>query len=122
MKKIIQMCRDAGAKNIYVAVGAPPIKNICVYGVDMPTKKELIAHGLSLKEIQKVLHIDGLFYQTIGDLIETAKAGNPEIENFCTGCFNNHYVTEEVTPEFIEKVENKGRGAEKTEEFKLLDV
>ena len=122
MKKIVQMCRDAGAKKVYVAVGAPPIKHICMYGVDMPTKKELIAHGLSNDDIKKVLNIDKLFYQNMDDLIDTAKAGNEDIEKFCTGCFNGSYVTPEVTPEFLKKAEIKGRGAEKTEEMPLLNI
>lgn len=122
MKKIIQMCRDAGAKKIYVAVGAPPIKNICVYGVDIPSKKELIAHGLSTDEIKKVLNIDELFYQGMDNLIDTAKAGNPDIKQFCTGCFNGKYVTDEVTPEFLEEVEQSGRGADIAEEMPLLNI
>ncbi len=122
MKKIVQMCRHVGAKNIYIAIGAPPVENICMYGVDMPTKRELIASGLKIAEIKKVLNIDVLFYQTIDDLIETAKAGNPDIEKFCTGCFGGDYVTEEVTPEFILDIENKGRGATKTEDLPLLDI
>ncbi len=122
MKKIVQMCRSVGAKNIYVAVGAPPVENICMYGVDMPTKRELIAHGLSTDEIKKILNIDELFYQTKENLIATAKAGNPNIDKFCTGCFGGEYVTKEVTPEFIENIESHGRGAEKTEELPLLDI
>ena len=120
MKQIVEMCRNAGASNVYVASAAPPIRNICPYGVDMPTRRELFAYGLSIKEIQKLLNIDKLFYQTLDDLIDAAKFGNKEINKFCTGCFEGDYVTPEVTPEFIDHVEFEGRGMEKVEELPLI--
>lgn len=110
MKKIIDMCRKAGAKNIYVAIGAPPVRHPDVYGVDIPTRTELIAHNLSESEIQKAIGADALFYQKIGDLVAAAHAGNSEVDGFHTGVFDGNYPTSEVTPEFLERWEFEGRG------------
>ncbi len=124
MKKIVEMCRAAGANKIYVASAAPPVKNICVYGVDMPTKKELVANGLSIPEIQKLLRVDALFYQTLEDLIESVKHKHANVDKFCTGCFGGDYVTEEVTDEYIESVEKTGRGSktQQIEELPLINI
>jgi amidophosphoribosyltransferase len=110
MKRIIELCRQAGAKNVYVASGAPAVRHPDVYGVDIPTRKELVAHNLTTEEVRKVLDADALFYQTVEDLIAAAKAGNPDIENFHTGVFDGHYPTPEVTEEYLQFVENSGRG------------
>lgn len=123
MKKIISMCREAGAKNVYVASGAPPVRNPDVYGVDIPTRAELIANGLETEEIRKVLGADALFYQKVEDLVESARAGNPEIKKFHTGVFDGGYVTPEVTEEFLQKVEFEGRGVQqKRQEIPLISV
>jgi amidophosphoribosyltransferase len=110
MKKIIDMCRKAGAKNIYVASGAPPVRHPDVYGVDIPTRTELIAHGLTEKEICKAIGADELFYQNIEDLVSSAREGNPKVDGFHTGVFDGKYPTPEVTPEFLKKWEFEGRG------------
>ena len=122
MQQIVEMCRRAGAKKIYVASAAPPLKNPCVYGVDMPSKKEFIANGLQIDEIKKVLQVDHLFYQDLTDLVEAARIGNEKIKKFCTGCFNKEYVTPEVTPEYIEFVENLGRGKQDIAKIPLINV
>jgi amidophosphoribosyltransferase len=114
IKQIIDMCRKAGAKKVYVAVGAPPVRYPDVYGVDIPTKTELIAHNLTEDEIRKAIGADELFYQTVPDLIASAKAGNPEVDGFHTGVFDGNYPTAEVTPEFLEKWEFEGRGKKTT--------
>jgi len=113
MKQIVQMCREAGAKHIYVASAAPPIINPDVYGIDMPTRQELLAHGLSIPEIEKLLNIDKLFYQKIEDLVEACRAGNPEIKKFHTGVFDGNYPTPEVTEEYLQHVACNGRGKQK---------
>ena len=112
MKRIIELCRQAGAKNVYVASGAPAVRHPDVYGVDIPTRGELVAHGLSTEEIRKVIDADALFYQTVEDLIEAARAGNPDIKEFHAGVFNGIYPTPEVTEEYLAFVENSGRGAQ----------
>lgn len=113
MKRIVELCREAGANKVYVASAAPPIINPCVYGVDMPTRKELVAAGLSIDEIKKTLQIDELIYQDIEDLVASVKYKKAKVNKFCTGCFDGNYVTEEVTDEYLKEVEEKGRGLPK---------
>jgi len=124
MKRIVEMCREAGAANIFIASAAPPIKHQCVYGVDMPTRKELVAHGLAQEEIRKLLKIDKLFYQDLDDLIAACKEGNPEIGQFCTACFDGHYPTKEVTEEYLKSVEYDGRGKDQkpSPELPLINI
>ena len=99
------MVREAGANKVYFASAAPPIVSPCVYGVDMPTKKELVAHELSVEEIAKSIGADALFYQEIEDLVDSAKEGNPNITNFCYACMSGKYPTPEVTKELLDKAE-----------------
>jgi len=113
MKRIVEMCRGVGVKNIYVAIGAAPIVNPCVYGVDMSTRRELIAHGLTTEEVRGIIGADALFYQTMENMVEAAHIGNRDIKQFCTGCFDGRYATPEVTEELLQKVEMEGRGARK---------
>mgnify|MGYP000312504133 CR=1 FL=1 len=82
IKKIVQMCREAGAKKVYIASASPPVKYPNVYGIDMPTKHELIANGRSIEEIREELGADELFYQNLEDLIWAAQGGNPDIDTF----------------------------------------
>ncbi len=105
-KRIIEMIREAGAKKVYFASAAPQIVSPCVYGVDMPTKKDFVANGLTVDEICKVIGADGLFYQDIDDLIESAKEGNPKITNFCFACMSGKYPTPEVTKELLAHAES----------------
>lgn len=105
-KKIIEMIREAGANKVYFASAAPPIISPCLYGVDMPSKKEFVAHELNVDEICKVIGADKLFYQEIDDLIDSAKEGNPSITNFCYGCMSGKYPTPEVTKELLDKAES----------------
>lgn len=121
MKQIVAMCRKSGAKKIYVASAAPPLKNLCVYGVDMPCKKDFVANGLTIKEIKKLLQVDELFYQKIEDLVEAANF-TKEISEFCTGCFNGKYVTPEVTKKYLEQVEENGRGSISSQKIPLINV
>lgn len=104
-KKIIQMCREAGAKKVYLASGAPPIVNPDVYGVDIPTRKELIAHGRTVKQITKELGADAVIYQDIDDLVDAASIGSDKTNEFSTGCFDFGYATPEVTEKLLREVE-----------------
>ncbi len=105
MKKIIEMVRSVGAKKVYVASCAPPLKSPCVYGVDMPTRQEFVAYDRTIEEIEKEVGADKLFYQSNEDLVNSAKEGNPEIKNYCTACFTGKYPTRYVTDEYLRKVE-----------------
>lgn len=100
-KKIIQMVREAGAKKVYIASGAPPIINPDVYGVDIPTRKELVAYKRTVPEIAKEIGADGIFFQTIEDLKAAASSGTKNTNEFSTGCFDFGYATPEVTEQLL---------------------
>lgn len=104
-RQIIELVRQAGAKAVYLASASPALKYPCVYGVDMPTKKEFIANGLSIDEIRTALKADALFYLPLLDLVRACQAGNPSIPKFCTACFTGKYPTKEVTPMYLAEIE-----------------
>ncbi|WP_455203162.1 amidophosphoribosyltransferase [Kaarinaea lacus] len=106
-KQIIQMARDAGAKKVYFASAAAPVRYPNVYGIDMPSKTELVGHGRDEEEIRKEIGADWLVYQDLEDLIEAAKYGNPRIEQFDTAVFNGKYVTADITPEYLQNVQDR---------------
>lgn len=104
-KRIVEMVRGAGAKNVYFASTCPPLRFPCVYGVDMPSKKEFIANKLSIPQIAKAINVDRLFYQSLDDLRLSAHAGNPKIIRFCAACMDGKYPTKEVTRAMLQRVE-----------------
>ena len=92
-KQIVQMARDAGARKVYLASAAPPVRYPNVYGIDMPSAEELVAHGRSEEEVEKLLGVDWLVYQDLADL-EAAVAGPKKlISRFDSSCVNGEYVT-----------------------------
>lgn len=103
IKRIIQMCREAGAKKVYVASAAPPVRFQNVYGVDIPTKEELVAHGKTEKEIAKAIGADGVFYQSIEDMYAAAREGNDNISRFEDSVFTGNYVTGGISEEYLQK-------------------
>ena len=92
-RQIIQMARDAGARKVYFASAAPPVRYPNIYGIDMPAPSELIASGRDEKQIEQELGADRLIYQGLDDLIEACKEGNDRITRFDTSCFSGEYVT-----------------------------
>ena len=92
-KKIIEMAKEAGAKKVYFASAAPAIKYQNLYGIDMPATSELIASNRTDEEVATEIGADWLVYQTLEDLIETCKFGNPEIIEFETSIFTGEYIT-----------------------------
>ena len=104
-REIVQMARDAGAKSVYFASAAPPVRYPNVYGIDMPSSKELIAFGRTDEEIAKEIGVDRLIYQTIEDLIEDCRGLSKTIEEFETSCFNGEYVTGDVTERYLSEVD-----------------
>ncbi len=104
-QEIIQMARDAGAKKVYFASAAPPVRYPNVYGIDMPTAKELIAHGRTEDEICQLIGADRLIYQDLEDLISAVKAGNPNIEEFECSVFTGEYVTQDVSEDYLLQLE-----------------
>ena len=102
-QQIVQMARDAGAKKVYLASAAPPVRHPNVSGIDMPSREELVAHGRSEKEIEQLLGCDWLIYQDLADL-ETAVAG-PKFpgRKFDSSCFSGEYVTG-IEPGYFERI------------------
>jgi amidophosphoribosyltransferase len=105
-QQIIQMARDAGAKRVYFASAAPPVRYPNVYGIDMPAASELIAHNRSEAEIEAALGCDRLIFQDLGDLIEAVqKKGKSHVDRFDTSVFDAVYVTNDVTPDYLDALE-----------------
>jgi len=114
-KQIIQMAREAGAKKVYFASAAPPVRFPNVYGIDMPSVHELIASGRTDAEICKEIGADGLIYQDLEDLVEAAHEGNVNIKQFDASCFDGKYVTGDVHPEYLERIEQQRNDSAKSE-------
>lgn len=110
-REIVQMARDAGATKVYMASAAPPVRYANVYGIDMPTKHELIAGTRNEEEICREIGADALIYQDLDDLKAAVQAINPAITVFETSCFDGFYVTGDVTPEYLSGVENQRNDA-----------
>ena len=103
-KNIIQMAREAGAKNVYFASAAPAIKYQNLYGIDMPATSELIASNKSHDEVAAAINADWLIYQTLEDLIESVQEGNPGIKEFETSIFTGKYFTP-LVENYLEELE-----------------
>ncbi len=105
-REIVQMAREAGAKRVYVASAAPPVRHPNVYGIDMPTATELIAYNRTVEEVAETIGADWLIYQDIEDLIESVKKGNETITMFDTSCFTGEYVTGDISADYLAHVES----------------
>lgn len=103
-QQIIQMARDAGAKKVYFASAAPAVKYPNVYGIDMPTTSELIAHGRTDQEVCDAIGADWLIYQNLEDLIAASNEGNPKVTEFDCAVFTGHYIGGDVTPEYLNRL------------------
>jgi amidophosphoribosyltransferase len=95
--EIVQMAREAGAKKVYLASAAPPVRYPNVYGIDMPTSSELIAHGRSVEEIRAFIGADLLLYQDSDAMKRVVRALNPKLDGFEASCFDGEYVTGDVS-------------------------
>jgi len=104
-KEIVQMAREAGALKVFFASAAPPVRFPNVYGIDMPTRQELLATGRSDEEIAREIGADAVIYQDLDALIEAVQYGNPAIARFEASCFSGEYITGDVTPEYLNGVE-----------------
>jgi amidophosphoribosyltransferase len=105
-RQIVQMAREAGAKTVYFASAAPPVRYPNVYGIDMPAAAELIAHGRTEQEVCDWIGADGLVYQDLEDLIEAVgKKGKTAVQRFDTSVFNGEYVTGDITTEYLSRLE-----------------
>lgn len=122
MSQIVDMVRRAGAKRVYLASASPPVKFPNVYGVDMPSKREFVANGLSNEQVQEVLGADGLIYQSIEDLLDVATSLNPELHDFDASCFTGNYVTGDVNSDYLDILEQEGRGASRNRTGKRISL
>lgn len=105
-REIINMAREAGAKKVYFASASPPVRYANVYGIDMPSRTELIAAFRSDEEIQREIGADALVYQDIDALRKAVHMLNPALNVFETSCFDGCYITGDISPEYLENVEN----------------
>jgi amidophosphoribosyltransferase len=122
-KEIVRLLKECGAKKVYFAVAAPPIKFPCVYGIDMPTRQELIAHNKeSMEEIRKEIGADFLIYQELDDLVDCVHEGNPEVREYCTACFSGKYPTNISAEELLELEEERlvVRKKQKEQQMKIF--
>ena len=112
-KQIIKLAREAGARKVYFASAAPPVRYPNVYGIDMPAASELIANGRTVEEIQEKIGADRLIYQDLHGLIRSVRHGNSAIREFDTSCFSGEYVTGDVTKEYLDELEMRRKDAAK---------
>jgi amidophosphoribosyltransferase len=106
IKRIIKMCREAGARKVYLASAAPPVRYPNVYGVDMPTRQELIAHNKTIKQVRDAIGADALFYQNVEDMHSAVRAGNRTIKSFEDSCFTGVYTVGTITKAYLKQLEN----------------
>jgi len=104
-KQIIDMAREAGARKVYFASAAPPVRYPNVYGIDMPAAHELIAAGRSEEQVQEFIGADWLIYQDLKDLVHAVHHENANIQSFDTSCFSGEYVTGDVSREYLDELE-----------------
>jgi amidophosphoribosyltransferase len=109
-REIIQMARDAGAKKVYFASASPPVRHANVYGIDMPSRAELIAAYRNDEEIRREIGADVLIYQDLEALKKAVHVVNPALTRFDTSCFDGQYITGDISPDYLVSVENaRGR-------------
>ena len=104
-REIIRMARDAGAKRVYLASAAPPIRYPNVYGIDMPAANELVAHGRSVDEIGESIGADWLIYQDLADLVLSGKEGNPEVSEYEDSVFSGRYIAGDLGQRYLQDLE-----------------
>lgn len=107
-REIVQMARDAGARKVYLASAAPPVRYPNVYGIDMPTPDELVAHGRTVDEVRESIGCDALIYQDVDGMKQAIGSLNPKLAGFDASCFDGVYVTGDITLEDIARL-NAGR-------------
>ncbi len=109
-REIIQMARDAGATSVYFASASPPVRFPNVYGIDMPTRAELLANGRTDEEIAREIGADAVIYQDLPDLIAAVKAVNPHLKQFDASCFDGKYITGDVSEAYLNRLEGQRSG------------
>ena len=103
-REIVQMARDAGARKVYLASAAPPVRYPNVYGIDMPTSAELVAHDRTIEEIRISIGCDALIYQDVAGMKRAVGSLSTTLDGFDASCFDGVYITGDITPESIAKM------------------
>jgi amidophosphoribosyltransferase len=111
--QIIELAREAGAKKVYFASAAPPVRHPNVYGIDMPAASELVAAGRTEDEVRDLIGADWLVYQDLDDLVLACQHDDARVSEFDTSCFSGTYVTGDVTPEYLERLRSERSDAAK---------
>jgi amidophosphoribosyltransferase len=106
-REIVQMARDAGARKVYMASAAPPVRYPNVYGIDMPTPEELVAHDRTVEQIRQIIGCDALIYQDVEAMKKAVGALNPNIKGFDASCFDGIYCTGDITTADIVRLNAK---------------
>jgi amidophosphoribosyltransferase len=106
-REIVQMAREAGARKVFFASGAPPVRFPNVYGIDMPTRAELIAAHRSEDEVAREIGADALIYQDLAELKDAVRRTNPKLTSFETSCFDGVYITGDVTTDYLRAIETQ---------------
>ena len=106
-REIVQMAREAGANKVFFASAAPPVRFPNVYGIDMPTRAELIATGRDEQQVAREIGADAVIYQDLESLKAAVRAVNPKLTQFETSCFDGVYITGDVTSEYLASVERQ---------------
>jgi amidophosphoribosyltransferase len=101
------MVRQAGARSVYFVSYSAPLTNPCVYGIDMQTKSEFIANGVSADEIAARIGADRVLFQDNHDMEAAVRRQNPAIRTFCTACFNGKYPTGDVSRNYLDQIEQE---------------
>ena len=115
-REIVQMARDAGARKVYLASAAPPVRYPNVYGIDMPTKDELVAHDRTVEEIRELIGCDALIYQDVDAMKRAIGSLNAKLDGFDASCFDGVYVTGDIDTEAISRMNGNRPRVEENEE------
>jgi amidophosphoribosyltransferase len=121
-REIVQMARESGARKVFFASAAPPVRFPNVYGIDMPTRAELIAAHRTEEEVAREIGADALIYQDLDALKDAVRRCNPKLASFETSCFDGHYITGDITTDYLRAIElerNAQRDASEDETAQL---
>jgi len=114
--EIVQMARESGARRVFFATAAPPVRYPNVYGIDMPTRTELIAAHRSEQDVGREIGADALIYQDLDALKDAVRSINPKLTQFEASCFDGHYVTGDVTSDYLNTIETRRDAARDLDE------
>ncbi len=125
-RQIVEMVREAGANKVYFASAAPPVRFPNVYGIDMPSADELIAHGRTEEEVAALIGANRLIYQDLDDLISASLEGNPEVDGFECSVFTGEYISGDVDGAYLSKIDklrnDEARSKDNTDESSVVGL